>query len=64
MLSDKIIMFSARPGRVLTTIDVDLPRPRWDDDEEIKASDKFVEYRNDILHLLKHELTEAMADDA
>lgn len=60
-LSDRIVMFSARPGRILTTIDIDLPRPRWSDDESIKASDKFVEYRKEIWHLLKHELTRSVA---
>jgi NitT/TauT family transport system ATP-binding protein len=56
-LSDQIIMFSARPGRITTTIDVDLPRPRWSNDEQIKASDRFVKYRQQIWHLLKRELT-------
>ncbi len=56
-LSDRIIMFSARPGRIVTTIDVDLPRPRWSNDEELKASDRFVAYRKQIWHLLKRELT-------
>jgi NitT/TauT family transport system ATP-binding protein len=59
-LSDKIIMFSARPGRILTTIDVDLPRPRWSDDEEIKASEIFVNYRQQIWHLLKRELVQSV----
>jgi NitT/TauT family transport system ATP-binding protein len=59
LLSDRIVMFSARPGRILTTIDVDLPRPRWRNDEEIKASDRFVRYRQEIWHLLKRELIQA-----
>ena len=62
LLSDKIVMFSARPGRILTTIDVDLPRPRWRNDEEIKASDRFVRYRQEIWHLLKRELIQADAE--
>ena len=55
-LSDQIIMFSARPGRVITIIDIDLPRPRWSNDEEIKACDQFIRYRQQIWHLLKREL--------
>ena len=61
-MSDKIVMFSARPGRILTTIDIALPRPRWSEDEAIKASDKFVGYRKEVWHLLKRELTQAVID--
>ena len=60
-LSDQIIMFSARPGKIIATIDVDLPRPRWSQDEDIKASDAFVRYRQQIWHLLKRELTAGMS---
>ncbi len=60
-LSDRIIMFSARPGKIVTTIDVDLPRPRWSNDEELKASEAFVRYRQQIWHLLKRELAGGMA---
>ena len=63
-LSDRIVMFSARPGRIITTIDVDLPRPRSSDDEAIKASEAFVGYRKQIWNLLKRELTQAMEDGA
>jgi len=55
-LSDRIIIFGANPGRILTTIEVDLPRPRWAKDEEIKASSTFIAYRKQIWHLLKQEL--------
>jgi NitT/TauT family transport system ATP-binding protein len=61
-LSDLIIVFSARPGQIIRTIDVDLPRPRWTNDEELKASARFVEYRKEIWHLLKLQLTHALTD--
>ena len=61
-LSDHIVMFSARPGRILEIIDIDLPRPRWSDDEKTKASPDFANYRQRVWHLLKHELQTAMAD--
>jgi NitT/TauT family transport system ATP-binding protein len=41
-LSDTVVIFSANPGRVISTLDIDLPRPRWSKDEEIKASKDFV----------------------
>jgi NitT/TauT family transport system ATP-binding protein len=62
-LSDQIVLFSARPGRIIKAIDVDLPRPRWQKDEEIKASDRFVRYRQEIWHLLKRELIQADANE-
>jgi NitT/TauT family transport system ATP-binding protein len=55
-LSDRIVIFSARPGRILAVIDVELPKPRWQDDEQIKGSPEFVRYRSHIWHMLKSEL--------
>jgi NitT/TauT family transport system ATP-binding protein len=61
-LSDKIVMFSARPGRILTTIDIDLPHPRWENEEELKASPAFVQYRQEIWRLLKKEIARSISD--
>ena len=55
-LSDSVIIFSANPGRVLTTVDIGLPRPRWENDEEVKASAAFVHYRPELWHLMKEQL--------
>ncbi|HUB95755.1 MAG TPA: ABC transporter ATP-binding protein [Stellaceae bacterium] len=55
-LSDFVVIFSANPGRVIATIEIDLPRPRWSNDETIKASADFVRYRQEIWHLLKEQL--------
>ncbi len=55
-LSDYIFVFSARPGQVITTMEIDLPRPRWANDEEVKASERFVKYRQEIWHLLKQQI--------
>ena len=56
-LSDRIIMFGTSPGRVIADLAIDLPRPRWTDDEAIKTSPKFIQYRNDIWRLLKQQLS-------
>ena len=37
-LSDRIVIFGTRPGRILDIVEVSLPKPRWIDDEKIKAS--------------------------
>ncbi len=55
-LSDRVVMFGGTPGRVIADLSIDLPRPRWVDDEAIKTSEKFVHYRNHIWRLLKQQL--------
>jgi NitT/TauT family transport system ATP-binding protein len=55
-LSDTVVIFSANPGRVISTIDIELPRPRWSSDEAIKASAAFVAYRQQLWRLMKEQL--------
>jgi NitT/TauT family transport system ATP-binding protein len=62
-LSDRIVMFGGQPGRVIADIAIDLPRPRWRDEEALKRSPQFVEYRHTIWHMLKQQLG-AMAETA
>jgi NitT/TauT family transport system ATP-binding protein len=62
-LADQIVVFSARPGRIIETIDVNFPRPRWQDDDLLKQSAEFRRYRNDIWRLLKGEVQQAILQD-
>jgi ABC-type nitrate/sulfonate/bicarbonate transport system ATPase subunit len=55
-LSDRIVMFGGQPGRITADIAIDLPRPRWRDEEALKRSPQFVEYRHTIWHMLKQQL--------
>jgi ABC-type nitrate/sulfonate/bicarbonate transport system ATPase subunit len=55
-LSDRVVMFGSSPGRIIADLKIDLPRPRWTDDEAIKTSPQFVQYRNDIWRMLKRQL--------
>ena len=57
-LSDRVVMFGGSPGRIVADLAIDLPHPRWTDDEAIKTSAKFIQYRNDIWRLLKRQLSE------
>jgi NitT/TauT family transport system ATP-binding protein len=63
-LADQIIIFSARPGRVIATIDIDIPRPRWSRDEAVKSSPRFTAYRTQIWGLLKQEVQQALQQEA
>jgi NitT/TauT family transport system ATP-binding protein len=49
MLSDRVVVMSARPGRILRIVDVDLPRPRT---EAIRESQAFFEHDTELRRLL------------
>ncbi len=48
-LSDRVLVMSARPGRILESIAIDLPRPR---DLDLIGSAEFGRVRNRIWHLI------------
>jgi len=52
-LSDRVLVMSARPGRILADITIELPRPRQ---LEIKRSPEFIEYADQIWGLISPEL--------
>lgn len=49
-LSDKVVVMTARPGKIKTIIDIDLDRPRK------RTSPEFIEYRKKIIEELKTEV--------
>jgi NitT/TauT family transport system ATP-binding protein len=49
-LSDRILIFSARPGRLVGELSVDLPKPRYDFDA--RSDPRFTEIRREVTHLL------------
>jgi NitT/TauT family transport system ATP-binding protein len=49
-LSDRVIVMSGAPGRVVADIAVDLPRPR---PLEVKRTSRFREYEEEIWHLIE-----------
>jgi NitT/TauT family transport system ATP-binding protein len=57
-LSDRVIVMSARPGRTLGDIPIDIPRPRSLD---VKRSPEFVALEDQIWHLLEGEVRRQMA---
>ena len=52
-LSDRVLVMSARPGRILADIAIDLPRPR---ELEIKRSPAFITYADQIWSLISTQL--------
>ena len=54
-LSDRVLVMSARPGRILADIPVDLPRPR---ELQIKRTPQFVELVERVWGLIRPELHE------
>jgi NitT/TauT family transport system ATP-binding protein len=54
LLSDRVIVLSSRPGRVVADVPIELPRPR---DEQLRASEAFVAYEQQ----LRHHIEEAHA---
>jgi NitT/TauT family transport system ATP-binding protein len=63
-LSDRVVMMGTQPGRVIADLAINLPRPRWVDDEALKRSAAFIAYRNDIWHMLKQQLNQASETSA
>jgi NitT/TauT family transport system ATP-binding protein len=57
-LSDRVIVMSARPGRLLAEVTIGLPRPR---SLEIKSDARFVQYEAEIWQLLEVEVRRDMA---
>ena len=51
-LGDRVVVLSARPGRIREEVKIDLPRPRG---LEIKKSTRCHEYRNHIWDLIRSE---------
>jgi len=53
-LADRVIVFTKRPGRVKTSIDIAIERPR---DLRVKRDPKFVRYEDEIWESIQEELT-------
>jgi NitT/TauT family transport system ATP-binding protein len=59
-LGDRVIVLSARPGRIREEIKIDLPRPR---SLEIKKSTRCHEYRNVIWDMVRSETRGTRSDE-
>lgn len=59
-LADRVAIMTARPGVIKNIVEVDLPRPRLD--EETKSSPEFAKLRYDIWGLVKGEVAKAQQE--
>ena len=48
-LSDRVYVFSPRPGHILGALEIALPRPR---EERLTSEPRFAAYREELLHCL------------
>jgi NitT/TauT family transport system ATP-binding protein len=61
LLGDEVVVMTARPGRIKEVITVDLPRPR---SLEMVSSKQFGALFDRTFHLIREEVTAAMAQQA
>ncbi len=59
-LADRVIIFSARPGKVKDVVRVELPRPRL---LSVKREKKFLEYEDKVWTLIEDEVKKTMLAD-
>ena len=52
-LADRVLVFTRRPGRVKTCLDIGLPRPR---ELSIKREPRFLEYEDQIWTSIEEEV--------
>jgi NitT/TauT family transport system ATP-binding protein len=57
ILSDRLVVMSARPGRVKAIYDNDLPRPRSMD---VQITDRFIELKREVWDLVQEEVVGSM----
>ena len=60
-LADRVIVFTARPGRTKAEVAIDMARPR---SIEVKKTAAYAEYRNRIWDLLRDEVLQARKEFA
>jgi NitT/TauT family transport system ATP-binding protein len=58
-LGDRVVILSRRPGRILDTVRIDLPRPRG---EHLTIEKRYLEYMDLIWGYIKDQAKEALEE--
>ena len=59
-LSDRVLVFARRPGRLQESIDIKLPRPR---SLGLKRTPEFIAYVDRIWTMIEHDVRTAVLDE-
>jgi NitT/TauT family transport system ATP-binding protein len=59
-LSDRILVFARRPGRLQESVSIDLPRPR---ELSIKRTPEFVRYVDHIWRLIEEDVRASVIEE-
>ena len=60
-LSDRVLVFTVRPGRLKQELRIDLPRPR---ELSVKRTPEFVRYTDQIWRAIEEEVRESIGREA
>ena len=55
ILGDRVVVISYRPGQIKEIVDVNLPRPRFSDEQDVKLLPEYSDMRDHIWRLVKDE---------
>jgi NitT/TauT family transport system ATP-binding protein len=61
LLADRVLLMAPRPGRILESFEVPLPRPRWDYD--VRARPEFAELRGLLWDRIRSMVTSDPTSD-
>ncbi len=59
-LSDRVIVMSARPGRIIADLRIEIPRPR---DLRVKRNPQFLQYVDETWNMIESQVKQTMAAD-
>jgi NitT/TauT family transport system ATP-binding protein len=59
-LSDRVAVFSSRPGKLKDMLHIDIPRPR---NLTVKRSKEFMDYEDHVWSLIEEEVKKSMLAD-